>query len=241
VTLLAAPSLRPIEVFHAFRSPKVAAIAPDGRLAYVTDERTGDLTAIDLAARRIVGRVFVGSEAHHLGISPDGRWIWVALGETARTVVRLDASNPRRPRVVGRLHPREPAHDLKFAPDGRTVWISSAAAPTVGIYSAATGRILEGAEGGRAPQHVVFSGRHGLVTSGYGSSLASICWRPGCRRRVVSAPYGSFNLAVYGGLVVTTSLFTGQVSEFRAGDLHRSWTTKVAPAARYVAVTLWPR
>jgi hypothetical protein len=46
---------------------------------------------------------------------------------------------------------------------------------------------------------------------------------------------------VYGGDLVTTSLFTGQVSEFRARDLHRFWTTKVAPAARYVAISVWPR
>jgi hypothetical protein len=38
VTLLAWHSLRPIKVFHGFRTPEVAAIAPGGRLAYV---RTG--------------------------------------------------------------------------------------------------------------------------------------------------------------------------------------------------------
>jgi hypothetical protein len=39
---------------------------------------------------------------------------------------------------------------------------------------------------------------------------------------------------------VTTSLFTGQVTELRGGDLHRLWTTTVAPAARYVAISVWP-
>jgi hypothetical protein len=38
---------------------------------------------------------------------------------------------------------------------------------------------------------------------------------------------------------VTTSLLTGQVSEFRLSGLHRLWTTKVAPAARYVAISAW--
>jgi DNA-binding beta-propeller fold protein YncE len=241
VTLLAWHALRPIKVFHSFRSPKVAAVAPDGRLAYVTDERTGDLSVIDLARRKIVGRVFVGLGAHHLGISPDGRRIWVALGETATTIVRLNASNPRKPRVVGRLHPRYVAHDLSFEPDGRMVWVSSASSSVVALDSADSGRIIEGADGGRAPQHVAFSGGKALITSGYGSSLTAVCWLDPCRRRVVSVPYGSFNLATYGGYVVTTSLFTGQVTELRVGDLHRLWTTKVAPAARYVAISVWPR
>ena len=241
VTLLAWRSLRPIRVFHAFRRPEVAAIAPDGRFAYVTDDATGELSVIDLGRRELVGRVFVGAHAHHLGISPSGKQIWVALGETARTIVRLDSSNPREPRVVARFRPRSAAHDLGFEPDGRIVWVTAAAGSDVRLYSPA-GQALEGADGGRAPQHVAFSGRYGLIASGYGSSLAELCWRrPSCSRRAVQVPYGSFNLATYGGFVVTTSLLTGQVTELRVLDLHRLWTTKVAPAARYVAISVWPR
>jgi YVTN family beta-propeller protein len=240
VTLLAWHTLRPIAVFRTFRAPKVAAIAPSGRLAYVTDEKTGRLSVIDLASRKVVDRVFVGASAHHLGISPDGRRIWVALGESASTIVRLDASNPRRPRVVGRFRPRYWAHDLRFSPDGRTVWVTSPSKPVVSGYSSG-GRLLWTAGTGRAPGHVAFSGGTALVSSGYGSSLDAFSWHsPDRAPRVGPAPYGSFNLATYGGSAVTTSLLTGQVSEFRAHDLHRFWTTKVAPAARYVAISLWP-
>lgn len=242
VTLLGWHSLRPIKVFHAFRSPQVAAIAPNGRFAYVTDGATGDLSVIDLARRKIVDRVFVGAGAHHLAISPGGKRIWVALGETASTIVRLASANPRRPRVVGRFRPRYAAHDLRFEPDGRMVWVSSAASSVVSLYSAATGRPLEGAAGGRAPQHIAFSGGRALITSGYGSTLTAISWRsPVQRRRVVRIPYGSFNLSIFGAEIVTTSLLTGQVTELEAGTLKRFWTTRVAPAARYVAISVWPR
>lgn len=240
VTLLAWHTLRPIKVFRSFRTPKVAAVAPDGRLAYVTDEGTGDLSVIDLARRMIVGRVFVGLDAHHLGISPDGRWVWVALGETAKTIVRVDASNSRKLRVIGRLHPRFGAHDVSFAPDGRTVWVTSPSTSSVCGYSVG-GKLLWTVGAGKPPGHVGFSGGHALVPSGYGSSVSAFAWQsPSRAPRIAAAPYGSFNLAVYGGFVVTTSLFTGQVSEYRAGDLHRLWTTKVAPAARYVAISVWP-
>ena len=241
VTLLAWHSLRPIKVFHGFSSPKVAEVAPNGQLAYVTDERTGDLTVIDLAQRRIVGRVFVGLQAHHFAISPDDSRIWVALGETATTIVRLNASNPRKPRVVGRIHPPHGAHDVGFTPDGKLAWVTSPTTAQVEVYSAA-GKLLEGAKASRGPQHVAFSGSNALVSSGYGSSLESIAWRaPYHRLRTVTVPYGSFNLATYGGFVVTTSLFTGQVTELQTKGLHRLWTAKVAPAARYVAISVWPR
>jgi DNA-binding beta-propeller fold protein YncE len=197
---------------------------------------------IDLARRKIVGSVFVGMLAHHFGVSPDGRRIWVALGESAKTIVRLDASNPRKPRVVGRFHPRFGAHDVAFAPDNRTVLVTSPGS-TVSAYSAGGRhpRLLWYGGGGKGPDHVVFSGGKALVSSGYGSALNALFWRSPSRSRLVaSAPYGSFNLATYGGFVVTTSLLTGQVAEYRVSDLHRLWTAKVAPAARYVAVSVWP-
>ena len=240
VTLLAWQTLRPITAFHSFRRPKVAAVAPDGRHAYVTDESTGKLSVIDLARRSIVGRVFVGFGAHHLGISPDGRRVWVALGETARTIVRVDSSDPRKPHMLGRFNPRFGAHDVSFAPDGRTVWVTSPSQSTVSGYTLG-GTLLWTAGAGRPPGHVGFTGGKALVPSGYGSMLSAFTWRsPSRAPDRTAAPYGSFNIATYGRFVVTTSLFTGQVSEYRVSDLHRLWTAKVAPAARYAAISVWP-
>jgi hypothetical protein len=237
VTLLAWHTLRPIKVFRSFRTPKVAAVAPDGRLAYVTDEGTGDLSVIDLARRTILGRVFVGRFAHHLGVSPNDRQVWVALGETAKTIVRVDSSSPRRLRVLGRFDPRFGAHDVSFAPDGRTVWVTSPSTSSVSGYTIG-GRLLWTAGAGKPPGHVAFSGGRALVPSGYGSLLSAFTWRsPSRAPSRASAPYGSFNLATYGPWVVTTSLSNGEVSAYRASDL---WTTKVAPAARYVAISVWP-
>ncbi len=241
VTLLAWHSLRRVKVFHGFRSPEVARVAPGDRYVYVADGRTGDLTVIDLARERIVDRLHVGAGAHHLAFSPDGRSLWIALSEVARTVVRLDTSDVTRPRIVGRLHPRFPGHSVGFAPDGRTVWLSSARAPYVMVYDAATAKLVKLVLAGRAPSEVAFVGARAFLTSGYGSSIEAVLWRT--YRRVGSAPmpYGSFNLATLGGRVVTSSLFTGQVTELAAGTLHRFWTVKVAPETRYVAISLWPR
>jgi DNA-binding beta-propeller fold protein YncE len=241
VTLLGWHSLRPLKVFRGFSDPQVARIAPGDRYAYVADGGSGQISVIDLMRRRIVNRVDVGLQAHHMSFSPDGKQLWVALGEVARTIVRLDTSNLRRPRVAGRLHPRFLSHSIGFAPDGRTVWVSSAREPYVTVYRAATGKVVKVLRAARAPQEVAFSGARALLTSGYGSSLQAVLWRTYRRVGTVPMPYGSFNLAVFGGQVVTSSLLTGQVVELEAGTLRRFWTVKVAPETRYVAISVWPR
>ena len=241
VTLLGWYSLRREKVFYGFRDPEVARIAPGDRYAYVADGAAGDLTVIDLPRRRIVDRIHVGAGAHHMAFRPDGKRLWIALSEVATTVVRLDTSDLARPRVVGRLHPRFPGHSVGWAPDGRTVWLSSARAPYVMVYSAATTKLVKVIGAGRAPQEIEFSGARALLTSGYGSSIEAVLWRTYRRLGTVPMPYGSFNLSTYGGRVVTSSLLTGQVTELEAGTLHRFWTVKIAPETRYVAISLWPR
>ena len=241
VTLLGWHSLRPLKIFHGFRDPQVARVAPGDRYVYIADGGTGDLTVIDLARHRIVHRIHVGVGAHHMSFSPDGKHLWVALREVATTVVRLDTSDLAHPRIAGRLHPRLSAHSVGFAPDGRTVWLSSARAPYVTVYDAATGRLVKVIRAGRAPQEVAFSGARALLTSGYGSSIEAVLWRTYRRLGTVPMPYGSFNLATFDGEVVTSSLFTGQVTDLRAGTMRRFWTAKVAPETRYVAISVWPR
>ena len=241
VTLLGWHSLRPVRVFHGFRDPEVARIAPGDRYAYVADGKTGDLTVIDLARQRIVHRLYVGLGAHHMAFSPDGTRLWIALSEVATTVVRLDTSDLAHPRIEGRLHPRFPSHSVGFAPDGHSVWLSSARLPYVTVYNAATGRVVKVIRAGRAPQEIAFSGARALLTSGYGSSIEAVLWRTYRRLGAVPMPYGSFNLATFGGQVVTSSLFTGQVTELEAGTLRRFWTARIAPATRYVAISVWPR
>jgi YVTN family beta-propeller protein len=241
VTLLDGRSLKVLAVLRGFRSPQIAAITPDGQWVYVTDAATGDLSVIELQTRRVVDRVHVGAGAHHLAISPNFRRAWVALGETARTIVVLDTSNPGRPWVVGRIHPRVPAHDLAFAPSGHTVWVSSASAPFVSVLDSATGRLVATIPAGPGPQHVAFGAyahAPAFITSGYGSRLEAVAVATRRILRRVSVPYGSFNVATSGSLVVTSSLLDGTLTEFTAG-LRRMLKVEVAPRTRDVAISVW--
>ena len=172
-----------------------------------------------------------------MAISPDQHQVWVALGETAHTVVVVDCSDPRHLRVIRRLHPAAAVHDLAFGPDGHTVWASSATAPFVSVFDAASGRLLARVHAGAAPQHVAFIGLRAYIASGYGSSIEMV--DAGSRRVIARAPlpYGSFNLGRLGWTTWSPRrCWThGERTVLRASDLRRT-IELVANEARSVAI-----
>jgi DNA-binding beta-propeller fold protein YncE len=237
VTVLT-PALKVVRVFRSFRAPHLAALFPDGKHVYVTDDTTGALTVIELNRPSIVARVFVGARAHHLALSPDGNRAWIALGEHARTIVILDTASIVHPRVIDRLDPGFAAHDLGFnTADGR-VWVTSDSDDRVRVLSPATHRVLFSVTVGPPPQHVAFGPLgQAYLTSGYGSRIVAAS-RFGSVLRTATAPYGSFNVATAGDFVVTSSLLRGTVTELNT-QLRIVGTLKVAPAARDVAISTW--
>lgn len=236
VTLLDRSSLRPIRILRGFGSPHIAELAPGGRYAYVTDDARGQLAVIRLGDGRLLARIPVGAEAHHLAVRPDGRRVWLALGESARTIVIVDTSDPANPRVIGHFDPGFPVHDLSFTPDGRRVWLTSADTNDVGVFSARSHRLVDRVPGGAPPQHVVFDGGRAYVASGYGSQLEMTGATSGHVLRVVHAPYGSFNLDATGGSVAVASLLRGTLAIYDHG-LRLRQIVQIAPAARDVSLS----
>ena len=240
VTVLAWHSLRTLAVLRDFRSPQIAAITPDGNWAYITDAGTGDLTVLDLKTQRIVDRLYVGANAHHLTISPDQSRTWVALGESATTIVILNTTTANHPRVLGSFHPPTPVHDLVFAPDGRSVWVSSANAADVLVLNSRNEKVIATVPAGAAPQHIAFGARnHVYVTSGYGSSIETVDATTHRVLRRATAPYGSFNLATAGDLVATSSLLDGTLTEYNGANLHQLYSAHLASATRDLVLSVW--
>ena len=244
VTLLGERSLRILKVFRGLSDPHIVATSSSGRLAYVTADGSGELVVIGLRARRILDRVFVGAGAHHLAVSPGGKRLWIALGERASEISIVDVSRPSRPRLLRRFSPGFTAHDLTFSPDGRRVWVTSGIGDSVYALNARTGRRAFAVRVGPAPQHVAFNpipalAGYAFATSGYGHRIVKVDARTGRVLKTATTPTGSFNLSTFGGLVVTTSLLDGTVTEFDT-NLRRLMSARVARATRAVAVTVWP-
>ena len=236
VTLLNRDSLSPISTLGGFDSPHIAEISPDGQHAYVTDDARGTLTAIDLANARVTSTVEVGAGAHHLSFSPDQIRTWVALGESARTIVTLDTGDVAHPRVTGRFDPGFAVHDLSFSPDGQRVWITASSESRAAVFSALDHRLLFRVPVGPGPQHVAFEGRVVYLTSGYGSVIEQVDAATGRVLARARSPYGSFELDAGHGYVVTSSLLRGTLAIYTP-QLSLLRVVHVAPAAREVAVS----
>ena len=233
--------LKKLEVLRGFGAPHIVALDPLRTIAYVTDDARGRLDVIGLGRTRVVARLAVGSGAHHMALSPgSGHRMWIALGEHARELVLVDLTSPSHPFVVRRVALAFVAHDLAFAHDGRRIWVTSGQGNAVHVLDSRTGREVAAIHVGLAPQHVAFTdkGEFAFVTSGYSSRLFKVNARTGRIVDSARTPYGSFNLATFGSLVVTTSLLNGRMTEFDL-DLHRTSSSRPASSARAVAVTVW--
>jgi DNA-binding beta-propeller fold protein YncE len=240
VTLVDTATLRIRRVLRGFASPHIPACSPDGRYVYVTDDARGQLAVI---RGRVIRKVFVGTGAHHIAVSPDQPRLWIALGERARSISVVDTTDPALPRLIGHVSPHGLAHDLAFGPDGRRVWMTYDVGPQVRIFDSTTQRPLKALYGGAAPQHVAFNPYskhdHAYVTSGDDGTLRVFSLPATRLLRTVRLPAGSFNVSTFGSFVITSSLTKGTVTEL--SDSGRVLLSKrVAPAARDVAVAVVP-
>jgi hypothetical protein len=210
VTLVRAESLRIAHVLRGFGEPRYTAAHPDGRHAYVTDAKTGDVVVLDVIRGLSVGRVHVGALARHIGIDPAARRLWVALGAKAERVAVVDVSRRTRPRLLRLVAPPFLAHDVAFAPSGKAVWVSSGDRNELVVYDRRTGSELARPAADLPPQHITFRGERAYVTSGDSGTLR-VHDLDGRALRTTAVPDGSYNVQQADGWVVTPALGGGSL------------------------------
>jgi hypothetical protein len=208
VSLVHAPTLRVAHVLRGFGEPRYTAAHPDGRHAYVSDAKRGEVVTLDVLRARVLAGTRVGALARHITIDPSGRTLWVSLGSKAREVAVVDVSRRARPRLVRRFEPPFLAHDVGWAPDGRRVWVSSGDRNELVVYAARSGKVLSRVPGDEPPQHVTFRGDRAYVASGESGTLR-VHEIGGRELRVTAVPEDSYNVQQAHGWIVTPGLGRG--------------------------------
>ena len=218
-----------------FAQPRYTAAHPNGRLAYVTDSKLGDVAVVDAQRGRVLDRVELGGPARHISISRDARTLWVSLGSKAKRVAVVDISSPASPRLVARVAPPFLAHDVGFAPDGRHVWVTSGAQHAMAIYDLRTRERLASFRADAPPQHVTFARGAAFVTSGDDGTLR-VHRLDGRLLRVTKVPVGSYNVQQAWGRVLTPSLEQGTVCVLndRGALIHRERVARSSHDASFV-------
>jgi DNA-binding beta-propeller fold protein YncE len=208
VSLVRAATLRVERVLRGFGEPRYTAAHPDGRHAYISDAKRGEVVAVDVIRGAVLARARVGALARHITIDPRGRTLWVALGAKAQEVAVVDVSRPARPRFVRSFAPPFLAHDVGWAPGGNRVWVSSGDRNEIALYAARSGRMLRRLVADRPPQHFTFRDELMYVASGESGTLR-VHLVGGQQLRKTAIPDDSYNVQQAHGWVVTPGLGTG--------------------------------
>jgi DNA-binding beta-propeller fold protein YncE len=180
---LVSPAGRPMGRIALAANPHDLAIAPGGRIAWVTLDGDDRLAAVNLRTRS-VRYVATGRSPHDLLFSPDARLFvtdWNgALYVFSRSGVELD----------GRSLGRE-AHHLAFTPDGGEVWITDNSLQVIFVLDAQTLQIVARLRTPGAPHHITVTtdGRLAVVADNTHGSL--LIYRVSTRRLVRTIQVGA--------------------------------------------------
>ncbi|HZA51336.1 MAG TPA: cytochrome D1 domain-containing protein [Myxococcaceae bacterium] len=111
----------------------MVAASSDGKRAFVTNIGSGTVTAIDLAARKVLAHVATGEGAEGVAVTPNGKEVWVT-NRAADTVSVLDATSLR---VVATLPSAAFPIRVAMTPDGRRALVSNARSGDVAVFDVA--------------------------------------------------------------------------------------------------------
>ena len=130
--------------------PHDVAVAPDGRYAWPSLNRTDDLAVVDLDGDDDVRYVSTGRSPHDLLFAPDGR-LWVTDWSGPLHVLSPDGE------VIDSISLGREAHHLTFTPDGSEAWVTDHAERAVFVVSTETFEVIEKLNLPGSPHHIAIT------------------------------------------------------------------------------------
>jgi len=145
--------------------------SPDGARAYVTNT-SGSLTVLDLNAMSTLRTIPMGAAAEGLGVSPDGRWVYVA-NRDADDVWVVDAAILE---VVDRIAVHPNPIRIVFSPDSSTAYVSQIAGERILAIDTATRAVIGSFTAGSGPIGMAVSpdGRYLYAANIFSGNLSVI-------------------------------------------------------------------
>ena len=128
-----------VRKYQSGPDPESFAISADGRMLFVSNEDSGEMTALDLESGTIKARVKVGDEPEGVTTSPDGTLVFVSC-EGANEVVAVDTSNFT---IAGRIPTGPRPRSIAFSRDGKTGFVASENSGTLTVFDVTTRKVTK--------------------------------------------------------------------------------------------------
>lgn len=148
-------------------NPHEAILAPDQRIAYVSNAGDDTISVINVETRHELTRID-GPDwrfPHGLEVTPDGRYLWVAATYSHNVwIFRRDPNDPARHeqvKVVGTG--QQLSHMVHFSPDASRAYIPNIGSGTLTVMDVDTYEILAQIEVGPGPEGVAIHPIDGTI------------------------------------------------------------------------------
>jgi YVTN family beta-propeller protein len=103
------------------QDPESFDLSRDGKLLYVSNEETAEMTVLDLGTGKVTHRVAVGKEPEGVTLRPDGKAVYVTSEEENEVVV----VDTRALRVLAHVATGPRPRSIAFTRDGKTGFVTS--------------------------------------------------------------------------------------------------------------------
>jgi YVTN family beta-propeller protein len=132
-------NVKPLARVKSGVMPSHISFSLDSRFVYVTEQGSGTVSKIDLAAGKVVNRVAVGRAPAGIWVTPDGRHLLVGvMGENYVAVI--DSATDK---VVDRIVTGRGAHNFLAKGDKRHVFVTNRVEDTVSMIDMQTLKVVE--------------------------------------------------------------------------------------------------
>ena len=172
--------------------PAHAIFSRDGKLLYVSGETAGDVTVIDVAQRKVVGRIIHGGgDAMGLALRSDGKTLYAAAGEN-KMLVKIDTATNK---TVGEIPLPGIVHEATLTLDGKYLYTTLRKTNKIVVVGTADEKIVKVIPQKGFPDLVMMepTGRYALVTNRYADLVSVIDLSTHAQVRTIpvgKAPHG---------------------------------------------------
>ena len=134
--------------------PYGLALSKDGRTLYASDNSTGRLFVINVAAApsgTVTGSVEVGLRPALIARSPDAATLYISSGASHSVTIVSLAPDPAHPSVRATIPVSGYPHGLAVTPDGKYVVVANTTGKTLSVIDASAGAVVATIQGEQYP------------------------------------------------------------------------------------------